>query len=180
MPQEAVMPSRPRLGAVNAALVALYFAPVWGGDALRAMTSPFHGFEHPAHALAAGYLRERFDLGLAGLLNASDALAAAKFVIAAGFLAYLIDFARAVVVRRDVNRETLDIVLLLAASALGFWLWAAYASADAGLVRLHATQLLLLAGAVIVIIAERHAQETQAAHRNIGAQADGVGAAALP
>ena len=35
------MRSSPRLGSVNAALVALYFAPVWGGDGLRALISPF-------------------------------------------------------------------------------------------------------------------------------------------
>ena len=39
------MRSIPRLGSVNAALVALYFAPVWGSDGLRALISPFHGFE---------------------------------------------------------------------------------------------------------------------------------------
>jgi tetrahydromethanopterin S-methyltransferase subunit C len=42
---EALVQSFPRLGSVNAALVALYFAPVWGADALRALTSPFYGFE---------------------------------------------------------------------------------------------------------------------------------------
>jgi len=138
-PWEAGMRSSPRLGAVNVALVALYFAPVWGGDGLRALTSPFHGFEDPVHA--------------------SNALAGLKFVIAIGFLAYLIDFARALAVGRDVNRETLDVVLVLAAFTLSLWAWAALRAGDAGLIRLHATQFLLLSGAMIVLLIEQQMQE---------------------
>ena len=47
------MRSFPSLGCVNAALVSLYFVPVWGGDALRALTSPYNGFEDRVQATAA-------------------------------------------------------------------------------------------------------------------------------
>jgi hypothetical protein len=157
------MRSFPRLGSVNAALIALYFAPVWGLDGLRALTSPFHGFEDRAHAVAAGYFRALFDFSLDGLVQTSNVLAGAKFVIAIGFLAYLIDFARAVVVGRDTDRETLDAVLLLAAIALMFWAWPALCSGDAALIRLHATEFLLLTSAMIVLVLERHIEEAKAA-----------------
>ena len=75
----------PRLGSVNAALVALYFAPVWGRDGLRALISPFHGFEDRVHAAAASYYRELFDLGLSGLLNTSNALAGSNSSSPSGF-----------------------------------------------------------------------------------------------
>jgi hypothetical protein len=153
----------PRLGSVNAAVVALYFAPVWGGEGLRALISPFHGFEDRVHAVAASYFRALFDLGLDGLLQTANVLAALKFVIAIGFLAYLIDFARALVVGRDTNRETLDLVLVLASIALMLWAWPALGSGDPALVRLHATQFLLLSSAMIVIVIERHLEEAQAA-----------------
>src|SRR5262245_49349358 len=153
------MRSFPPLGAVNAALISLYFAPVWGGDALRALTSPYYGFEDQVHAAAAGYFRALFNLGLDGLLRASSALAGIKFVIAIAFVAYLIDFARALVMRREPNRETLDAALLLAAGALMLWAWPALHSADGGLIRLHATQFLLLTGAMIVIAIERHMEQ---------------------
>ena len=42
---------RPSLGSVNLALVALYFVPVWGHDAVRALKSPFGGFEHRLSAI---------------------------------------------------------------------------------------------------------------------------------
>jgi len=156
------MRSIPRLGSVNAALVALYFAPVWGSDGLRALISPFHGFEDRVHAVAASYFRALFDLGLSGLMQTSNVLAGLKFVIAIGFLAYLIDFARALVTGRDTNRETLDLMLVLAAIALMLWAWPALGSGDPALIRLHATQFLLLSSAMIVIVIERHVEETQA------------------
>jgi hypothetical protein len=154
--------SCPRLGAVNAALVSLYFAPVWGGDGLRALTSPFHGFEDPVHAVALGYFRALFDLHLGGLLQLSNILAGTKFVIAIGFVAYLIDFARALAVGRDVNRETLDAVLVVSAIALMFWAGPALATSETDLIRMHATQFLLLSSSMIVILIERHIEESQA------------------
>jgi hypothetical protein len=155
------MQSFPRLGSVNAALVALYFAPVWGADGLRALTSPFYGFEDRVHAVALGYFRALFELHLGGLLQLSNVLAGTKFVIAIGFLAYLIDFARALVMRREVNRETLDTVLVVSAIALMFWAGPALYTADTDLVRIHATQYLLLSSAMIVILIERHVEESR-------------------
>src|SRR5215510_10500741 len=149
------MRSLPGIGAVNAALISIYFGPVWGTDALRALTSPFYGFEHHAHAVAVSHYRALFDFGMDGLVRTSNLLAGIKFVIAIGFFAYLIDFARALVVGREPNRETLDTVLVLAAGAIVVWAWPALASGDGGLIRLHVTQFLLLIGAMIVVSAER-------------------------
>ena len=63
------MRSVPSLGSANVALISLYFVPIWGGDALRALTSPFHGFEDRVHATAAIYFRQLFDFGLDGLVR---------------------------------------------------------------------------------------------------------------
>ena len=149
------MRSVPRLGAVNAALISLYFAPVWGTDALRALTSPYYGLEDRAHAAAVSYYRALFDFSLDGLARTSYVLSGIKFVIAIGFLAYLIDFARALAVGREPNRETLDAVLALAGASIMLWAWPALGSGDGGVVRLHATQFLLLTGAMFVIYVER-------------------------
>jgi hypothetical protein len=161
------MQSTPRLGSVNAALLAVYFVPVWGRDALRVLTSPFFGFEDRTHAAAISYFRAVFDLGIDGLMLVSGLLATLKLVIAAGFVAYLIEFARALVMRREPNQETLDIVLLLALGAIMLWAWPGFVLDDSGVTRLHATQFLLLSGAAIVILAERQmlvtAQETTSA-----------------
>ena len=132
---------------------------------MRALTSPYYGFEQHAQAVAASYFRTLFDLGLDGLLRTSTVLAGIKLVIAAGFVAYLIDFARALVVGREPNRETLDAVLVLAGAAIMLWAWPALGSGDGALIRVQATQFLLLTGAMIVILLERQVEETAAVSR---------------
>jgi hypothetical protein len=157
------MRTTPGLGHVNFALVSAYFVPAWGRDALRVLTSPYNGFEDRAHAVAAIYFRDVFDLGLTGLIQTSEVLAGLKLVIAAAFVAYLIEFARALVMRREPNRETVDIVLLLALATSMIWILPTLKLGDPGLVRLQATQFLLLLGAAMVIMIERHiAQSAQA------------------
>jgi hypothetical protein len=104
-------------------------------------------------------------------VHVSNALAGLKFVIAIGFLAYLIDFARALVVGRDTNRETLDAALVLAAITLGLWTWPALNSGDAALIRLQVTQFLLLSSAMIVLVVERHMEETGGGRTNTSASA---------
>ncbi len=157
------MGTNPRLGLVNFALVSAYFVPAWGHDALRVLTSPFNGFEHRAHAVAAIYFRELFDLGLIGLVRVSELLAGLKLVIAAAFVAYLIEFARALATRREPNRETVDVVLLLALATAMLWMLPALKLGDADLIRLQATQLLLLLGAAVVIMVERQIEQARAA-----------------
>jgi hypothetical protein len=149
------MPSRLKLGSANAALVSLYFAPAWAIEAVRALTSPFNGFEDRSLTVTATYFRELFNLGLDGLIRLASGLAGLKLVMAAGFVAYAIEYGRALLTSREPNRETLDIVLVLGCAMTALWAWPALLAGDAGLIRLHATEFLLLAGAAVVITVER-------------------------
>ncbi|HEY7298871.1 MAG TPA: hypothetical protein VH684_13265 [Xanthobacteraceae bacterium] len=142
----------PPLGYVNLALVALYFAPLWGKDALRALAFPYSAFENPAHAAVAIEIRELFDFRLEGLLRVSNALAGLKLVIAAGLLAYLIEFARSLAVGRDIDRVTGHGVLALAVLGGAIWIVPGLLLADPALVRISATQLMLLAGAAVIAV----------------------------
>jgi len=148
-----------RLGATNAALVSLYFAPAWGIEAIRLLRSPYLGLEHKGHAVAAAYYRALLDLGPDGLAFASQLLSGIKFVVAVAFLAYLIDAARALVGGREPDRATLDLVLVLAGGAIMLWAWPELRSGDGELIRLHASEFLMLCGAMIVIAMEEYAVE---------------------
>jgi hypothetical protein len=146
----------PNLGSVNLAFVSLYFIPVWGREAVRVLISPYSGLDDRVHATTAIYFRQLLDLNYSGLVMTSHVLAGIKLVIAAAFVSYVIEFARAWVMRRDADRETIDVVLLLAVADIMICLLPALAFGDAAMVRLYATQLLLLAGAITVIMVERH------------------------
>ena len=152
----------PRLGSTNLALVMAYLAPVWGMEALQALTSPFGGIDIRAHAAAANFFRHLFDLGLEGLLRTSSILAAAKLVIAAGCVAYLIEFARACVTGREPDRATIDVVLLLALVSVVVWSLPVLATDDVTFINLRATQLLMVAGAAIVIVVEQYIDQAAA------------------
>lgn len=144
------------LGSVNLALLSLYFVPVWGRDAVRALISPYNGLDDRAHATAALFFRHLFDLNYGGMVAVSHALAGIKLVVVAAFVAYLIEFARACVMRREADRETIDVVLILAVADTFVCMLAAVALGEAAIVRLYATQMMLLAGAITVIVVERH------------------------
>jgi hypothetical protein len=147
-----------RLGLVNLALVSAYFVPAWGREALAVLTSPFNGFEDRGHSVAAIYIRNIFDFGLTGLVRTTEMLAVLKMVIAAAFVAYLIELARALATGREPNRETVDILLVAALSTVLIWIPPTLALGDGDLVRLLAAQFLLLVGAAVVIMIERQAE----------------------
>ena len=156
------MRSFTRLGAANLALLPLYFVPVWGADAVRALRSPFGGFEDRTYGALAHYLQQVFGFGVDMLLWTSNGVAAFKLLAVAGLVAYGIEFARSLVMRRDVDRATLDAVLALMLVSIAISAVPAVAlfPDDAGLVRLYATQMLLVAGAVVVITVERHIEQS--------------------
>jgi hypothetical protein len=147
---------RPRLGEINLALVSLYFAPAWGSEAVRALRSPFNGFEDRSHAAVAAFIRDVFDFGLTGLMRTSSLLAGIKLVVASAFLACLIELARALVTRREPDVQTIDAVVLAGLGLITLWMLPALIAGDLVLVRLEAAQFLLLVGAAIVISIERH------------------------
>jgi hypothetical protein len=151
----------PRLGSVNLALVSAYFAPVWGLEAVRALASPFGGFDDRAHGAAASAIYQLFGPGLDALMRASTMLAAIKLIIAAGFLAYLIELVRALAAGRGPDRTTIDVALVLAITAVVLWIVPVLALGDGTQVRLYATQLMLVAGAVFAITIERHIEQSR-------------------
>jgi len=166
------MRAGPGLGLTNLAVVSAYFVPAWGHAALRALTSPYGGFEDRVHSVAAIYIRDLFDFGLGGLIRTSQMLAGLKMVIAAAFVAYLIEFARALATRREPDRAIVDVVLLSALAACALWILPALWLGDAALVRLQATEFLLLIGATIVIVVERQiAQSASTRAADVPAQA---------
>jgi hypothetical protein len=152
------MRAKPGLGLANLALVSVYFAPVWGHDALWALRSPYSAFADRARAALAVSIRDLFDFGLDGLIRTSNALAGIKLVIAAGFLAYLIEFARALATRRMPDRATVDALLPTALAASMVWLVSAFTLADARILRVEATQFLMLVAAAIVVMIERRGE----------------------
>jgi len=152
----------PSLGPYNLALAACYFAPVWGSEAASALTSPYGGLTDPMHAGAAIRLRALLGFAPEQLFDVASYLAAFKLVVVASLVAYVIEFSRAVVTGRAPDRATTNTVLALAVAAVAIWIMPALAFDPAAATHAHVAQLLLVAGALIVITIERHIEETAA------------------
>ena len=150
------MRSKLSLGAVNLALLSFYFFPVWGREAFWALKSPYNGLNDRVHATATIYFCQLFDLSFNGLVLASHILAGMKLVIAAAFVAYIIEFARACAIGREPDRETVNVVLILAVVGIILHALPALALGETAMARLYATQILLIAGAITIIVVERH------------------------
>jgi hypothetical protein len=150
----------PRLGAANLALVSAYFVPVWGSEALRPLMSRYNGLDDHGHAAAVLYFSKIFGLGFDGLVLLSQMLASVKLIMVAGFVAYVIEFGRAIATRRAVDRATLDAVLALAVGTIAIWTLPALALDDVGQIRLYATQALLIISAAVVLVIERHVERS--------------------
>src|SRR3954454_21624393 len=115
-------PMGARLAPYNLALVACYAAPTWGAEAIKGLTSPYGGLVDPVHAAAALRLRIILKLAPERLLDVASWLAAFKLVVVAALLAYVIEFARAVLSDRAPDRATTDTVLGLAVVAVAIWI----------------------------------------------------------
>ena len=140
---------------MNAVLVALYFVPLWGREAVRSLTSTVYGLDERANMAAAVFYRQVLDLDHDGLARVASLLGGLKLVMAAMFVAFIIDVSRGVAVGRTSDRVTLDVALFLALIGILAWMVPAYAFGFGDLVRLNATQFLLVIGAVIVTLVER-------------------------
>jgi hypothetical protein len=147
---------RPSLGSVNLALVSLYFFLLWARTAYQALITPYGGLHDRAQAAAAFYLSQLFDLGLGSLITIAHVLAGIKLVVALAFACYLLEFMRSLVTRREADRDTIDVVLILAGIGVLLSAFSALVLGDAALIRVAATQTLLIAGAVAIIVVERH------------------------
>lgn len=155
MLDRANMRRLPTIGHFNAVLVALYFIPLWGREAVRSLTSSVYGLDERANMAAAVFYRQVFDLGHDGLARVASLLGGLKLVMAAMFVALVIDVSRGVAVGRSGDRVTLDVALFLAVIGLLAWAVPAYAFGFGDLVRHYATQFLLVIGVVIVTTVER-------------------------
>lgn len=143
------------LGSINAIFVSAYFVVAWGREVLEALMSRLYGLEDNATLTAAIFYRRLVDPVPGDLTNAAAILIAIKLVMVSAFVAALVSYARTTIVGRESDRETIDSALILAVAGLIIWILPALATSDTETIRICATQFLLIAGAVVLLLVER-------------------------
>jgi len=143
-----------RISSFNGALLAAYFIPTWTIIAFRIMVSPIQGFYERPNIAVALFVSDHLHLATAGTLRAAWLLALGRLTVVGFFVVFLVLLARPKIRKSGGCDEALSIALLIA-SVISFvaMVMASMAGEDAAL-RLHATELLILLGNVIVLAVE--------------------------
>jgi hypothetical protein len=147
-----------RISTFNGALLAAYFIPTWTIIAFKIMISPIHGlYEQPSISIA---LFASDHLQLAGITTVRLAwlLALGRLTVVAFFAAFVVFITRPAIRKAGGCDEALAVALAIGSVISFASMVLASQVGEAGALRLHATELLMLLGTAIVLLVERPAQ----------------------
>jgi len=146
-----------RISTFSGALLAAYFIPAWSFMAFKIVISPIHGlYERPNISLAL-FVSDHLQLSGLATVRVAWLLALGRMTVVAFLAVFLVFITRASVRRSGGCNEALGMALLIG-SVMSFAgvLMAAQAGETSAL-RLHAAELLMMLGTVIVMLIERPA-----------------------
>jgi len=143
-----------RLGIFNGVMLACYFIPTWTISAFKVVMSPVRGMYEPANVAPAMFVSDHLSWSALGLVRFAWLFALSKFLVAAFFLTFLLLVIREALSHKRGAEEALAFALTLGSLiAFGSMLAASYVG-EAVAVRLHATELLMLLAAGILLLIE--------------------------
>jgi hypothetical protein len=146
-----------RIGSINGALLAAYFIPAWTLVALSIFVAPVHGlYERPSVAVAL-FLSDQLQMSGMSTVRAAWLLALGRLTVVAFFAIYLALLAIPRTRRSGASDEALGIALAIGSLISFASMVMASKVGELAALRLHATELLLLLGAAIVLVVERPA-----------------------
>ena len=144
-----------RIGSVNGALLAAYFIPAWTMVAFNIMVAPVHGlYERPSVAVAL-FLSDHLQMAGMDTVRAAWLLALGRLTVVAFFAISLALLCIPRVRKSGGSDEALGIALAIGSLMSFASMVMASKVGEMAALRLHATELLLLLGAAIVILIER-------------------------
>ncbi|PJG55899.1 hypothetical protein CVM73_07045 [Bradyrhizobium forestalis] len=151
-----------RIDTVNGALLAAYFIPAWALVAFNIIVAPVHGlYERPSVAVAL-YLSDHLHMAGMDTVRAAWLLALGRLTVVAFFAIYLVLLCIPRVRRNGGSDEALGIALALGSLISFASMVMASKVGEMAALRLHATELLLLLGAAIVVVIEKPAAAPKA------------------
>lgn len=143
-------------GAATAIILAitLYFALVWGYDALRVLTSPSYGLDEVWRSEYIFIIGRMLDLGPVGLIKLAAFFGAVKLAVAGVCAWHIVDRFRCMISGK-ANADILEggLILIVAISIMSAGL--AARSGNGEIVREYVIQLILACLATALCIAER-------------------------
>ncbi|WIW44091.1 hypothetical protein ML401_21545 [Bradyrhizobium sp. 62B] len=156
-----------RIGSVNGALLAAYFIPAWALVAFNIIIAPVHGlYERPSVAVAL-YLSDHLQMAGMDTVRAAWLLALGRLTVVAFFAIYLVLLCIPRTRRNGGSDEALGIALAIGSLISFASMVMASKVGEMAALRLHATELLLLLGAAIVVVIERPETAPKTVHKAV-------------
>ncbi|MBR0715220.1 hypothetical protein [Bradyrhizobium liaoningense] len=151
-----------RIGSFNGLVLAAYFIPAWTLVAFNIMVAPVHGlFERPSVAVAL-FISDHLQMSGMSTVRAAWLLALGRLTVVAFFAISLALFAIPRTRKSGASNEALGIALAIGSLISFASMVMASKVGEMAALKLHATELLLLLGAAVVLVIERPAQRPAA------------------
>ena len=143
-----------RISSFNGALLACYFIPTWTIAAFKIMISPLQGvYERPNVALVL-FMSDHLQLATLSTVRYAWLMALGKLTVVAFFAVFLVFTTRASIRQSGGCDEALSMALGLGAFISFASMVMASKVGQAAALQLHATELLLLLGTVVLMAFE--------------------------
>jgi hypothetical protein len=147
-----------RISAFNGALLAAYFIPAWAIAAFEIVVSPIRGlYERPNISLAL-FVSDHLQLSGIATVRVALLLALGRITVVAFLAAFLVFIARASTRRSGACHEALGMALAIGSVMSFAGVVMASQAGETAALRLHAAELMMMLGTVIVMLIERPAQ----------------------
>jgi hypothetical protein len=147
-----------RISSFNGVLLAAYFIPTWTIVAFNIMVSPIHSlFERPSIAVGL-FITDHLHLAATGAVRAAWLLALGRLVVVAFFAIFVVLAFTPKIRKLGGCNEALSIALGIGCLISFVSMLLASLAGEGGALRLHASELLVMLGTVVVLTLERPAE----------------------
>jgi len=147
-----------RISSISGILLAAYFIPTWAIIAWRIMISPVQGlFERP-NVSVAFFITDHLQLASMSIVRIAWLLALSRVLVVAFFAIFVLFAVRALIRKTEDQKEPLAIALGIGSVISFASVILASKVGEIEALRMHATELLMMLGAVVVMVFERPAR----------------------
>ena len=161
-----------RISSFSGALLAAYFIPTWTIIAFNMMVSPIHAFFDRPNVSVAFFISDHLHLAAGGMIRAAWLLALGRLTVVLFFTVFLVLLSRPAIRRAGGANEALGMALGIGSVISFAAMLMASQVGEVAARQMHATELLMMLGTVIVLLVERPARpqvDESAAARKLSA-----------
>ena len=162
-----------RISSISGILLAAYFIPTWAIIAWRIMISPVQGlFERP-NVSVAFFITDHLQLASMSIVRIAWLLALSRVLVVAFFAIFVLFAVRALIRKTEDQKEPLAIALGIGSVISFASVILASKVGEIEALRMHATELLMMLGAVVVMVFDQPARpeaEPVAAQQDLALQ----------